>query len=253
MASLRGRVHDSCVPLLLALLPALAAQILALRPAVADERVLLEETFAGKEIGSRPGPWLYFADAGNDAVVAEAPGAPVVGDRCLKLTRTGGTVWKPMVSGWGAGEPESPIRLEFDWYLPALSDGADPVFFVTLRGNGNINTVRVALGGPGGVAVPQDGEDRVPLGFPLRPGQWGHLVIVADPICRRADGAFDVAISQGEERAEYPNIPFRPDSRGNLPDTLWYSPTFHVGGGSPEDPREAYVTNVKLTTTSPRE
>jgi hypothetical protein len=257
MASLRGRVHDPGVSLLPFLL-ALAAQLLTTRPAPADERMLLEETFAGKEVGSRPGPWLYFTDAGNDAVVAKAPARQAqeeraIGDRCLKLTRTGGTVWKPMVSGWAAGEPDSPIRLEFDWYLPALSDGADPVFSVTLRGDGNVNTVRVALGGPGGVAVPQGADEWVPLGFPLRAGQWGHLTIVADPISRKAGGAFDVAISQGEERAEYPNIPFRPDSRGNFPETLWYSPTFHVGGGSPEHPREAYVTNVKLTTTSPRE
>jgi hypothetical protein len=243
---------------LLGLLPGLLAQTLVVRPAVADEKELLADTFAGKEMGGRPGPWLYFTDDGNDAVVAQAPDLQTsetlaIGGRCLKLTRTGGTVWKPMVSGWAAGEPDSPIRLELDWYLPVLSDGAYPIFVVTLRGDGNINTVQVALGGPGGVAVPQGGDDWVPLGFPLRAGQWGHLLIVADPISRKAEGAFDLAISQGQERAECPNTPFRPDYYGNYPEALWYTPTFHVGGGSPEHPREACVTNVKLTTTSPRE
>ena len=248
MASRRGEARWLGILAVIALLA-------GVRPALAEEKVLLEEAFAGKESGSKPGPWQYFVDEGNDAVVAETPGpkAPGIGDRCLKITRTAGIVWKPMISGWGAGEPDSPTRLDCDWYLPTLSEGVDAVLFVTVRGEGNINTVRVALGGPGGIAVPQDGEEWVPLGFPLRTGQWGHLTIVADPISRKAEGAFDLTVTQGDERGEYPNIPFRPDWRGIYGETLWYSPTFQVGGGSPEHPREAYVTNVKLATAPPRE
>jgi len=122
-----------------------------------------------------------------------------------------------MVSGWGAGEAGNATRLDCDCYMPALSDGADPVLFVTVRGERNIGTVQVALGGPGGVAVPQDGEAWVPLPFPLRTGQWGRLTIVADPISRKAEGAFDVTVSQGNERESTPNIPFRPDYQGNYP------------------------------------
>ncbi len=228
---------------------------LALRPALGDVKTLLDEGFAGRELGSRPGPWLYFVDPGNVIAIAQSPSpdgvAPAV--RCLRLSRSGGTIWMPMFCGWAAGEPGSPVRLDFDWYLPQLSDGPDHVLFVTLRGTGNINLITVALGGPGGIAVPQDGDTFVPLGFPLRPSRWGHLTIVADPLARKTAGAFDVAISQGKEHAEYPNIAFRPDWRGVFPDALEYSPTFHVGGGSPDRPRQAYVTNVRLTTTSPRE
>jgi len=64
--------------------------------------------------------------------------------------------------------------------------------------------------------------------------------------------AFVVIVTQGQERGEYPNIPFRPGGGGLYPDTLWFSPTFHVGGGSAEHPREACVTNVRLTTSAPR-
>jgi len=78
-------------------------------------------------------------------------------------------------------------------------------------------------------------------------------MIVADPVSRKADGAFDILVSQGPERAEYPNVAFRPDWRGDYADTLWYTPTFHVGGGSKAAPREACVTGVRLTTTVPRE
>jgi hypothetical protein len=254
MASPRGSAGFLGMVLLAGLVG--ARLIAPSHPALADETTLLADTFSREDVGARPGPWLYFTDEGNDVAVAQAPG---LDGRCLKLVRSGGTVWKPMVSGWAEGQPDSPLRLEFDWYLPALSDGADSVLFVTLRGNDNINMVQVALGGPGGVAVPQDGDDWVPLGYRLWPGRWGHLCIVADPISRKGAGAFDLVVSQArpdgqsQERAEYPNIPFRPDHQGNYPDTLWYSPTFHVGGGSAEHPREAYVTNVKLTTTSPRE
>ncbi|MBM3501275.1 MAG: hypothetical protein FJX74_21700 [Armatimonadetes bacterium] len=246
MASPRGRAWV----LGLTLLPVTALSGLGLRPAAAQERTLLEETFGGKEPGSRPGPWVYFADEGNEAVVAEAPDLP---GSCLRLTRSGGTVWKPMVSGWASGEADSPLQLELDWYLPALSEGEDPVLFVTIRGDGNIGTVTVALGGPGGVAVPQGGGEWAPLGFPLRAGVWGRLVVKTDPISRRAEGAFDVTVSQGDERAEYPNIPFRPNWQGDHAAELWHSPTFQVGGGSPERPREAHLRNVKLSTASPRE
>ncbi len=244
MATPRGRVLGLGLALLLAL---------ALGPVGAEEQVLLEDSFSGKEIGSRPGPWVYFSDDGNEITVAATPHpGGAIGDRCLKITRRGGTVWKPMVSGWGAGVPDSPLRLDFDWYLPALSGSAEAVLSVTLRGDGNINIVSVGLGGTGGVSISQDGDGAVPLGFPVRAGEWGHLTIVADPVSRKAEGAFDIAITQGPERADYPNVPFRPDHKGAYPDALWYSPTLHVGGGSPEHPAEAYVTNVKLTTTEPR-
>jgi hypothetical protein len=159
----------------------------------------------------------------------------------------------PMVSGTVAGEGKSTVRLECDWYLPALSDGTDQVLYVTLRGNVNISTVQVGLGGPGGVTVPQGRDEWAPLGFPIRAGQWGHLSITADPMSRKADGAFDLVVTQGKERAVYPNIPFRPDWQGKYPEELWYTPTFHVGGGSPTRPREAYVTNVRITVVPPRE
>lgn len=239
MASLRGRGLATGLVVLLGL---------SAVPGLAVEQVLLEETFAGKEVGSRPGPWTYFTDQGNDAAVAEAP---LVGGHCLRLTRSAGVVWKPMVSGWAAGEPGSTVRLDFDWFLPAAAED-DPILYVTLRGNGNLNFVNVGLGGRGGVAVPQDGEGYVPLGFPLRYGQWGHLCLIADPVSRQGTGAFDLIITQNRERAEYPNIAFRPGGRGEYPNELWYSPTFHVGGGSPGQPREALVTNVRLTTTTPR-
>jgi len=122
-----------------------------------------------------------------------------------------------MVSGWGAGEAGNATRLDCDCYMPALSDGADPVLFVTVRGERNIGTVQVALGGPGGVAVPQDGEAWVPLPFPLRTGQWGRLTIVADPISRKAEGAFDVTVSQGNERESTPTSPSALTTRATTP------------------------------------
>lgn len=228
MASLRGSVL--C---LVVLLPFAGS-------ACADEspvgKVLLDETFKQAAIGSRPAPWLYFTDAGNDIAIADAP---LLGGHALKLSRTSGTVWMPMVSGTVAGEPKNTVRLECDWYLPALSDSTDSVLYVTVRGDVNINAVQVGLGGPGGIAVPQGRDEWAPLGFPLRAGQWGHLEVTVDPMSRGADGAFDLVVSQGAERIAYPNIPFRPDYRGQYPKELWYTPTFHVGGGSPAGPREA--------------
>ncbi len=244
MASLPGRAVTVTVALLLALSGLATAEDSSLG------KVLLNDDFEKAALGSRPAPWLFFTDAGNDVTVAESPAN---GGRSLKLTRTGGTVWMPMVSGTVAGESQSTVRLEFDWYLPALSDDASPLFYVTLRGEGNINTVQVGLGGPGGLAVPQAGADWVPLGFPVRAGHWGHLAITADPMSRKADGAFDLVVSQGEERMAYPNIPFRPDGRGQYPNELWYTPTFHVGGGVATRPREAYVTHVRITVAPARE
>lgn len=211
--------------------------------------LLLQDEFADQAVGARPGPWQYFTDEGNDAAIADAPG---IGGRCLRLTRAGGTVWKPMVSGWAGGEADSPVRLEFDWYVEAL-DEASPVLVASVRGNGNISVAQVALGGPGGVAIAGEAGEWVGLDFPIRAGQWGHLTILSDPISRRAGGAFDVEVSQGEERAEYPNVAFHPNWRGDYPDELWYSPTFHVPGGTPEHPHEACVMNVKLSRSAPRE
>lgn len=243
MASLHGKAVFAV--LLLLTLPGFAG---AQTSAVG--KVLLDETFQQAAVGSRPAPWVYFTDAGNDVAIAEAP---VIGGHALKLSRTSGTVWMPMVSGTASGEENSTVRLECDWYLPALSDGADSVFYVTMRGDGNINVAQVGLGGPGGVAVPQGRDDWVPLGFPVRAGQWGHLSLTVDPMSRQADGAFDLVVSQGQEQMTYPNIPFRPDYRGQYPRELWYTPTFHVGGGATTNPREAYVTNVRLTVVTPRE
>jgi len=93
----------------------------------------------------------------------------------------------------------------------------------------------------------------VPLGFPVRAGQWGHLSLTVDPMPRGADGAFDLVVAQGKEQMTYPNIPFRPDYRGQYPRELSYTPTFHVGGGTTTKPREAYVTNVRVTVVPPRE
>ena len=213
-------------------------------------KVLLDETFKQAAVGSRPGPWLYFTDAGNEVTIAEAP---VIGGHALKLSRASGTVWMPMVSGTVAGEGKNTVCLECDWYLPALSDSTDAVFYVTMRGEGNISVAQVGLGGPGGVAVPQGRDEWVPLGFPMRAGQWGHLSLTVDPMSRKADGAFDLVISQGKEKMTYPNIPFRPDWRGQFPSELSYTPTFHVGGGSATSRREAHVTNVRITVVPPRE
>jgi len=221
--------------------------VLAAEPTGKD---LLNETFEAAAIGSRPAPWLYFADEGNDISVSEAP---ITGGHCLKLSRSGGTVWKPMVSGWVDGHPDSAVRLDLDWFLPALSDGPDAVLTITLRGEGNINTVNVSLGGPGGVAVPQEGDEWAPLGFPVRAGRWGHLAITTDPMARKAKGAFDLVVSQGKERLEYPNVAFHPGPRGDYPGSLWYSPTFHVGGGTPAVPRLAYVDNVRMMVVPPRD
>lgn len=208
-------------------------------------RVLLEDSFAQAAVGSQPAPWIYFVDAGNAAAVAEAP---LRGGHCLKLIRGGGSIWKPMVSGGAAGVPGSHLRLQLDFYLPALSSDNGPSLYVTLRGNGNLNHVQVGVGGPGGVAVPLAGRGWVPLGFPLHAGEWGHLVITADPIGRQGDGAFDLTISQGDDELTVPNIAFQPSHEGKFPDELWYSPTLHAGGGTPEHPNEALVTAVRLET-----
>jgi hypothetical protein len=76
--------------------------------------------------------------------------------------------------------------------------------------------------------------------------------MTVDPMSRKADGAFDLVVSQGQERMAYPNIPFRPDYRGEYPSELSYTPTFHVGSDS-NKPQEAYVTNVRATVVPPRE
>ena len=210
--------------------------------------VLLNETFEAAEPGSQPVSWLYFTDAGNNVVVA---GAPLTGGRCLKFTRSAGTVWKPMVSGGVAGHAQSPVRLECDFYLP--EGPAEGALSVTLRGEGNIHTVSVTLGGPAGVAVPQGNREWVPLGFPLRAGRWGHLSITADPFARKGKGAFDLVVSQGKERLECPNIPFQPNHRGDYGGVLWHSPVFQVSGGAPGAPREALVDNVRVVISPPRD
>lgn len=243
MASLPGKAQTLAAILLLALPHLAAAQESAIG------KVLLDETFQQAAVGSRPAPWLYFTDAGNDAAIAEAP---VIGGHALKLSRTSGTVWMPMVTGTVSGEAKNTVRLECDWYLSALSDSTDPVFYATMRGDGNINVAQVGFGGAGGVAVPQGRDNWVPLGFPVRAGQWGHLSVTVDPMSRKDGGAFDLVVSQGKERMVYPNIPFRPDYRGQYPNELSYTPTFHVGG-DPTKPREAYVTNVRITVVPPRE
>ena len=215
----------------------------ALACAAGEARVLMVDSFESASVGARPGPWLHFVDPGNSV---EAVAQPAVGARSLKLTRGGGTIWMPMVAGHVAGEPDSVLRFEFDACVAALSDRWDEALTGLLRADGNVALVEVSLGGPGGVAVPagENGEP-LPLDFPLKPGEFARVTVVADPLSRGPEATFDLTVTQGEERLSVPNIPFR--RRASYPATWWYSPTFHIGGGSPSRPREAWVDNVKIT------
>lgn len=218
---------------------ALAALALASPPG----KVLLQADFEQDQVGENPRGWLPFVDEGNSVSVADEP---ALGQRCLKLTRAKGTVWKPMVSGGIMDESDSYLQAEFDWYLPALFPSDRSALCFVLRGDGNRAYVTVDLGGPGGVAVRQGVRDWLSLGFPIKAGEWGHLTIVADPIAKGGDGACDVIVTQGEETMRYPNIAFTPDWHGAYPSKLWHTPTIQLGAGQPSQPAEAYVDNVQI-------
>jgi hypothetical protein len=193
---------------------------------------------------------VYFVDTGNSVEAVAEPAAAASG-RSLRLARSGGTVWMPMVAGQVGGEPDSVLRFEFDACVGALSDRWDDALTGLLRADGNVALVEVHLGGPGGVAVPagERGEP-LPLGFPLKPGEFAHVVVVVDPLRRGPEAKFDLTLTQGEECLRVPNIPFR--RRSDYPTTWWYSPTFHLGGGTAAHPREAWIDNVRITVVPPR-
>ncbi len=208
--------------------------------------VLLDTDFERDAVGAKPKGWLVFVDKGNSAAVAAAPAGGAAGKRCMKLTRAGGTVWKPMISGAVRGEAKSCLQVDFDWYLPALFDSDARAFVVVLRGDGNRAVVSIAIGGPGGVSVQQGRREQIALGFPVKPRQWGHVAILCRPISLGARGTFDVTVSQDGERMTYPNIAFIPDRPGQYPKVHWYSPYFHLAAGEPGAPAEAYFDNVRV-------
>ncbi len=220
---------------LIALLPALLA-------AAESGPALLDDGFEAAKPGAPPPNWVCFADPGQ---TIEVVSQPALGQRSLHFVRGGGSVWKPMVSGSVGGLPESGLRLEYDVAVAALADTWDGAFHTTLRGDGNRGVVSVAVGGPGGVAVPDEHGRWLPLDFRLQPGAFAHVVIVTDPIRQGAAGAFDLSVSQGDEQLTVPNIPFR--RMGSYPTTWWYSPTFQQGGGTPQRPREAWLDNVRVS------
>lgn len=204
--------------------------------------VLLDDGFEAAAIGGQPAGWPCFTDIGNAIAVADRP---ATGQRSLKLSRSGGIVWKPMVSGQLNGQPNSSLQFEFDACLSALSDRWGDAFIGWLRGEVNQALVEIALGGPGGVAVRGERGEWLALDFRLKAGEYAHVKVIADPLTRGKDAVFELTVTQGEERLRVPNILFR-RLPGAYPANWWYCPTFHLGGGSAEHPREAWIDNVKV-------
>jgi hypothetical protein len=212
--------------------------------------VLIDDDFERDVPGAKPPGWAILVDEGNDVTVVDSP---ALGKRSVKFTDTGGTVWKPLMSGSICGEANNCLRLDFDWCLKSTYDDHKKAFTVSLRGDGNIATVSVAIGGPGGVAVYKKGKEWLPLGVPVRLNQWNHLTIISDPISYGAKGAFDVIVTQGGERGVFENVPFSCRGTGEYPKTYWYSPCFSLAGGASAGPgKEAYIDNVKLSVVAER-
>ena len=221
---------------------------LALTALCAGAETLVDDGFEKAPVGGSPAPWLTFVDAGNSLTVTDRP---ALGQRSVKFVRGGGSVWKPVLGGQVNGQAANFLRFEFDVQIGALSDRWDHALSATLRGDGNVAMVQVALGGPGGVAVPDERGQWLALDFPLQPGSFAHVVIVTDPLARGADAAYDLTVTQGAERLTVPNIPFRRPS-GAYPANWWFSPTFQLGGGTPDRPQTAWLDNVKITTVEGR-
>lgn len=213
-------------------------------------KVLLTDDFEHGTLGGPPPHWLTFTDKGNRVALVSKP---ALGKRSLEFTRSGGTVWKPMVSGSISGESGNALQLDFDWYLPARFPADAGGLSAVIRGNGNRAVVTVLIGGPGGVAVRQGKKGVLPLLFPVKPEAWGHVTIVCDPISRGKDGAFDLTVTQGAEKMRYPNIPFAPNWNAEFPTSFWYSPTFQLGAGKPGAPATAYIDNMQVRVVAGRE
>ena len=212
-------------------------------------KVLLSDDFEANAPGARPASWGVHADEGNDAVVVDTP---ALGQRAVRFTDAGGTVWKPMIQGQISGEAGSFLKLDFDWRLHGSVDDSNKAFTVVLRGTGNIEVAAVALGGPGGVAVRQKGLGWVPLRVPLKTDRWNHLTLVADPISWGERGAYTVVVTQGEERLVFANVPFCPP-HGRYPGEYWYSPSFTLAGSTAAGAgKEAYLDNVKVEVVAGR-
>ena len=213
--------------------------------------VLINDDFERDAPGARPPGWIVLVDEGNDITVVSSP---ALGKRSVKFTDTGGTVWKPLMSGAICGEANNCLRLDFDWYLTSTFDSHPKALTAVLRGDGNIATVSLAIGGPGGIAILKKGKEWLPLGAPVRLNQWNHLTIISDPISYGARGAFDIIVTlSGGERAVFANVPFGYRGKGEYPKTNWYSPCFSLPGGGPGGPgREAYIDNVRLTVVGER-
>ena len=213
--------------------------------------VLINDDFERDAPGAKPAGWTILVDEGNDVTVVDGP---ALGKRSLKFTDTSGTVWKPLIAGTICDEANNCLRLDFDWYLNNTFETHPKALTAVLRGDGNIATVSVAIGGPGGVAVFKRGKDWLPLGVPVRLNQWNHLTIISDPISYGAKGAFDVIVTQGSEKAVFENVPFSYRGNGEYPKTYWYSPCFSLpGGASAGAGKEAYIDNVRLTVVAGRE
>ena len=243
MDSIRGKI----IALLLGVGMAAAVSLRAESPV---GKVLIGDDFERNAPGARPAGWTILVDEGNDVTVVDNP---ALGKRSLRFTDTGGTVWKPLVAGAICDEANSCLRLDFDWRLNCTFDDEKKALTVVLRGDGNIATVSVAIGGPGGVALLKKGKDWLSLGVPVRLNQWNHMTIISDPISYGAKGAFDIIVTQGAERAVFANVPFSCRGNGEYPKTYWYSPCFSLpGGASGGAGKEAYIDNVKLVVVAER-
>ena len=228
---------------LLSLLASAAALLAADSPV---GKVLLTADFERDQVGAQPAGWSIFADDGNAVAVAASPTQGGANGACLKLTRAGGTVWKPMARGHIQGEGGSHLRLDFDWYLPALFEPDASALVAVLRGDGNRAVVRISIGGPGGVVVQQSPRESIALEFPVKPGEWGHMTVLSRPISLGAQGTYDITVAQGEERMIFPNIGFAQDWQGQYPTVHWHSPYFHLGAGRPGSPAEAYADGIRV-------
>jgi len=200
-----------------------------------QKTVLLDTDFEKDTVGTNPKQFTTAKDFEKEVMITFDPTGKE--NKCVKFVDMMPGGWKPAIWANCGGELDGKLCLDFDWYLTGINKKRG--LQVLVRGERNIPTIKVSIGGEGGVKASD-----ILLNVPIKINQWNHLTIISDPISYRDKGRFTIVVTQGKEKIKFKNIPFSKSWDGKkYASTLWNSPYF---SGANHSGFEVYIDNVQL-------
>lgn len=164
---------------------------------------LLKDDFEKNAAGIKPAGWLSQADEGNEIVVVEAP---AIGGKAVRLSHTSGTVWKPYLAGTTSYGNDIMTAVEFDIYFTGKFTSDAKSFFFMMRGPNDTPYIRIAMGGPSGLA-PELGSGLLPLNVPVKTNTWYHITVRIDALAKAEQGTYTLIVKGGTRVIPFENIP----------------------------------------------